>query len=559
MVARLAIAAFCLLAMNVANAGVTATVDRGRVELNESFTLSLMIDSNQDVTPDLSVLETDFEIQQTSSLSNTTIVNGQIRRSRTYSISLMARRAGTLTIPPIRVGSEFSNPVTVEIREPQFRPPGEADVFITAEVDQQETYVQAQVLYTIKVFRAVATRQPALREPTFSGAEVLVELAGDERTYEAILNNRAYNVVERTFAVYPQESGEINISPARFEARVLRDGRITGRKIFDSESASITVKPIPAPPADYPDAAWLPAKDVTLTDAWSREPGELRAGEPISRNITVSALGQLETQIPVIEPPSVDGVNIYPDKPVLNRQLESGGIRGIRTDQYALIGVEAGDITLPELQLPWWDIDEGEWKVATVPARTVSIEPTEEMIAAAEQAAADAAAEEAAANAEPVAPERPRVTAEQSTFWRRIAEILAALWLITLFGWWWSSRPAREEREPPPVPLHKQQAKHLKAARQAAAAGDKRAARSALLDWARAEWPQDPPRSVGDMAARVAAPLSDELHKLSRASYGSDAESFDGKALADALRQVRTIEQQDAASKAEPLPPLMPG
>ena len=559
MVARLAIAFFCLLAASVANAAVTATVDRSRVELNESFTLTLIIDGNQDTVPDLSVLETDFEVQQTSQLSNTTIVNGQIRRSRSYSISLMAKQAGTLTIPPIRVGSEFSNPVTIEIREPQFQPPGEADVFITAEVDQAETFVQAQVLYTIKVFRAVATRQPALREPTFSGAEVLVELAGDERTYEAILNNRAYNVVERSFAVFPQESGEISISPARFEARVLRDGRITGRKIFESDSASITVKPIPAPPPDFPNAAWLPAKEVTLSDAWSREPDELKAGEPISRNITVSALGQLETQIPVIEPPSVDGVNIYPDKPVLNRQLESGGIRGIRTDQYALIGVEAGEMTLPELQLPWWDIDDGEWKVATVPARTVSIEPTEEMLVAAEAAAAEAAAEESAAEAESVVPDMPAAPSPQSVFWRRIAEILAALWVITLFGWWWSSRPAREQREPPPVPLHKQQAKHLKAARQAAASGDKRAARSALLEWARVEWPEDPPRSIGELAARVASPLSDELRKLSSASYSADAAGFDGKALAAALRQVRTLEQQRQAAGDEPLPPLMPG
>ncbi|MDX1509424.1 MAG: hypothetical protein R3358_14145 [Woeseiaceae bacterium] len=109
------------------------------------------------------------------------------------------------------------------------------------------------------------------------------------------------------------------------------------------------------------------------------------------------------------------------------------------------------------------------------------------------------------------------------------------------------------------MPLHKQQAKHLKAARQAAAAGDKRAARSALLEWARVEWPEDPPRSIGELAARVAAPLSDELRKLSSASYGADATGFDGTAFAAALRQVRTLEQQRQAAGDEPLPPLMPG
>ena len=158
--------------------------------------------------------------------------------------------------------------------------------------------MQAQVLYRIKVYRAVPTRQPALRDPLFGGADVLIELAGDERSYEARLNDRTYNVVERVYAVFPQESGEVTISPARFEARVLRDGRITGRKVFESQSQVINVLPIPAAPADFPDAAWLPARDLQLGESWSREVDELAAGEPITRNITISALGQLETQIP---------------------------------------------------------------------------------------------------------------------------------------------------------------------------------------------------------------------------------------------------------------------
>ncbi len=284
---RLALVVALLAAFAAAQAEITARVDRERVEQNESFTLEVIIDSNTDVAPDFAALDADFFVGQTSQLSNTRINNGAITRSMTWTIALRARRAGTITIPAIKVGDQLSNAVVIEVVEPSYEPPGEADVFITSEIDFDETYVQAQVLYTIKVYRAVATRQPALREPGYSGAEVLVEIASDERSYEAILNGRAYNVVERSFAVFPQESGEVLISPARFEARVLRDGRITGRKVFESEPQTITVNPIPQPPAEYPNAAWLPAKELTLSETWSREPDELRAGEPISRNITV--------------------------------------------------------------------------------------------------------------------------------------------------------------------------------------------------------------------------------------------------------------------------------
>lgn len=546
---RLGVAALACLASAASQAAVVASVDRDRVEQNESFTLELRVDSNADLDPDLAGLEADFFIGQTSHLSNTSIINGKISRSRTWQISLMARRAGQLTIPPIPVGGERSNPVTITVSEPTAQPPGEADVYITSEVDTDETYVQAQILYTIKIYRAVATRQPALREPTFSGAEVLVEVAGDEQSYEAVINGRAYNVVERSFAVFPQESGEVSISPARFEARVLRNGRITGRKVFQSEAQTVSVNPIPAPPGEHPDAAWLPARDVQLTDSWSREPDRLRAGEPISRTITISALGQLETQIPVNEPPTVDGVNVYPDKPGLDRRFESGGIRGIRRDQYAMIANVAGDLELPAVELPWWDIDSGEWRVARLPARQVSISPSPD---------APAPTPDPAPIADEDAPLPEPAPSPATPFWKLVAQILAILWLMTIVGWWWSTRPMRDQKEPAPVPLHKRQAASLKAARKAAVDGDAQALKAALFEWSRLEWPDGAPRSLGELAGRVSEPLSAELIRLSGASYGGGDRSWDGAALAKALKSFAVVDGDADRVSGELLPPLMP-
>ena len=59
---------------------------------------------------------------------------------------------------------------------------------------------------------------------------------------------------------------------------------------------AINVLPIPAPPASHPDAMWLPARDVQLSEDWSRSPDEMEVGEPVTRNVSLSALGQIETQ-----------------------------------------------------------------------------------------------------------------------------------------------------------------------------------------------------------------------------------------------------------------------
>ena len=306
--------ACALPGMNV-NATVTASIDRADIELNESFTLELITDTNIDLQPDISALEKDFYIGQSNQLSKPTIANGQIRRSKTWTFVLMPKHAGQIVIPSIAIGNQRSNPLIVDISEANYAPPGEAEVFVTTEVDFDETYVQAQVLLTVKIYRSVATRQPALRDPVVTGAEVLLELAGDDRNYEAVIDGTAYGVVERVIAIYPQESGKINLSPARFEARVLRNGRITGRKVYESDPLIITVLPTPAAPVGFPNATWLPARDLQLSEEWSRDDNEIKAGEPLTRHVTISALGQIETQIPAIEPPSADGVNIDPEKP----------------------------------------------------------------------------------------------------------------------------------------------------------------------------------------------------------------------------------------------------
>ena len=533
-----------------ANAAVVANVDRGDVELNESFTLEVVIDSETNLAPDISVLDQDFYVGQGNQLSNTTISNGQIRRSKTFTYILMPKRVGQIVIPAITVGSERSDPLVVIVKEASYAPPGESDVFVSSEIDFDETYVQAQVLYKIKIYRAVATRQPALRDPIITGAETLVELAGDDKSYEAVIAGKAYNVVERVLALYPQESGEIQISPARFEARVLRDGRITGRKVYESEARTITVLPTPDLPADYPNAVWLPARTLELTEDWSKSPEELMAGQPITRHVTVSALGQLETQIPATEPPVTDGLKTYPDKPELSRRIETGGIRGIRSDQYAMIGVAPGDVHLPALEVPWWNIEAGEWQVARLPERTITVLPSEDMTPA-PTPTADAAIDPAG-DAEPVS------TTVEGVFWRYVSEALAVAWLLTIVLWWWSARPKSGPSEPQQIPLHKQQARALKAARKAALADDPAAVRAAMLEWGRLQWPDSVPRSIGEIAARVSSPLSIELGKLSCASYGPDNESWSGAAIAKSIRSFAILSDEAAEESKDVLPPLMP-
>ena len=107
----------CLLCAANAAAAVSARVDRPSVDINESFTLEIVVDSNTDLEPDLSVLEENYFVGQISKLSNTSILNGDIRRSLTWTVALRAKNTGEQYIPAIKLGNEQSNTVRIVVNE----------------------------------------------------------------------------------------------------------------------------------------------------------------------------------------------------------------------------------------------------------------------------------------------------------------------------------------------------------------------------------------------------------------------------------------------------------
>lgn len=534
--------------MSISSATVIATIDRSKVELNETFTLKVIVDTAIDIEPDASDLEDDFYVGSRSQLSNTSIVNGRISRSRTWTYALMAKKPGNLVIPPIVIANEQSEPINILIIPQSESILGEADIFISAELDAEETYVQAQNLLRIRIYRMVQTRQPRLYEPEISGVDILMEIVGDDQNYESVINGKTYDVIERVYALFPQESGSLEIAPIRFEARILKNGSITGRKTYQSKSSMVKVLPISAPPSDYPNANWLPARNVVISEEWSRDLQNLKSGEPITRQMNITAIGQLSTQLPSLDYKIDDRLKIYPDKPKFSDSIEALGMVASRTDQYAMIGMEAGEIELPGIELPWWDIADREWKIAALPAKKIIIQPsTDELI------------QEAIIpiNDEQEVSQPDQIVSDE--LWRNISGALGALWILTILLWFYS-KPAKKRKEKKTIePPYKKLERELRKAKKAASSNEKEKFKQALFDWSKIQWPEDIPRSIEEIALRVKNPLSDELKVFNKIAYGSDQnESWDGKAMASAIKKISFFDVTDRKKNGRALPPLAP-
>ena len=544
-----AIAATCTPA---ANAAVSIRADRTEIRLNESFNLIISVTGDSKESPDLAALEADFEILQRSQQSRMEWINGQYARENEWRLALMARRPGVLMVPAIQIGAEHTEPLAIRVRQPDANPTGGEDIYLEAEVSVEKPYVQAQIIYTVRLFVAVETTGSRLTEPRITGVETLIEKLGADNNYQSTRDARQYLVVERRYALFPQHSGSLIIEPVTFETRVVERGRFARIERFQTEPVALDVQPIPPRPADIAHGAWLPAQKVTLEERWSKDPSKLLSGEPITRTLSLRAEGLLATQLPETSFSAPDGLKTYPDQPVLETQLNTSGIVATREDKIAMIASRAGSFRLPEVVVPWWNVNEHRWESARIAPATISARLDSE--------ASTIDGENLNTNADFIDPMGTPLAGTPGGFWRWLTLLSAGGWILTLLLWWQRGRRSGSRRAAPEAAeqnLRRSNRQRLRQIRQACKNNDALACQQALLAWAEIRWPANPPRSVGVLAQRCGDDMREALELLSARLYGAHDSAWDGAALLSAIARIDSADYKSTSGAAsDPLLPL---
>ncbi|MCP5155734.1 MAG: protein BatD [Ectothiorhodospiraceae bacterium] len=553
------------LAASVATAqSLEATFERNPIHADETVRLVLELrGETQAPSPDLSPLERDFELLGTSTSTQIRIVNGRQSAQTQWLVELAPRRQGTLEAPPIRVGQHVSEARTLEVLPP--RPPSGGDgstpdIFLEVEVDTASPYRDAQVVYVVRLLTAAGIEllDGQLSEP--AAADLTVLPLGRGTGYETRRGGRAYRVVERRHALFAARSGVVTLPPTTFDGEVADGGAGSssisrlfgrGRRVrVRSEPVTLDVRP---PPPDL--SPWLPARSLRLEERWSAPTDALRAGEPVTRTIVLTAEGTRAEQLP--EPGWVDpaGAKTYPDQPLRETGTDGKALIGRVEQQVAVVATTPGEVQLPAIRVRWWDTTADAPREAVLPARTLRVAPATPGAAMPQESAAPTEAVVAAGTA-PGGGASPAVSPWQ------IATAAALLaWLLTVAGWWWSARRAPRlatsvTRSPVPGAGRRRRLADL---RRACDAGDARAAHDAVLALAALAWPRHPPRSLGAVARMTTDPaLAAALARLDAAVYGVAGDGFDPAALWNAARAGLGGEDPPALDDDDPLPPLRP-
>jgi hypothetical protein len=563
--------------------------------------------------PDLSPLEADFEILGTQQSQRFEVVNGRAASSHDWIVTLLPRRKGTIEIPAIRAGDATSAPLQLVVSDAP-PPPGRGDtpdLFVEAEVDQTQPYVQGELRYTARVFDGIGMLEGSLTEPT--AADLRITPLGEAKTYETTVNGRPYRVHEREYAMSPQKSGEVEIPALTLEARLPeRRGRGHDRlsgspfdemfedldagfpgggfasPFFDrflarGEVVRVRSNPISlavqARPGDAQTGWVLPARKVELDESFSPANPTFRVGEAVQRTVALRALGAASEQLPRFEIPGVDGVRVYDEGSRDGSAPSPDGTISILERTVGIVPTKSGALELPAIQVERFDVDAKEKRVAMLPARTIDVRPA--IGEAPAEAAAPAPHEAPAAGSTqkriaPAAPQAEAATTGPSpeavaahptpTPWSPwLVAGIAALTFAAGLGAAWTIR-----RRSQPVSLPADGASGTAATgtkrqlarevRSACDRGDARAAREALIRWARLAWPGTGNRAIPpqEIARRLgSAQLGSALTELDRAIYAPAGAEWRGAELWQAFRAASHAEEP-ANDRVDGLRPLYP-
>lgn len=529
-----------------ASAAVTAKVDRNRVTLGDSLRLTITTTDNEDIDDgDLAPLLGDFEIMQRSTSSNTSIINGRMSQSRQMILDVAPLREGDLVIPPLQIGGSTTAPMTIEVSAASDSPADGNQVQFEAEVDKRSAYVQGQIILTLRAQQSVSLDDRSITQLELDNAFVKPL---EQNSFQRTINGQPWLVHELRYAIFPEQSGTLEIPAQTFAGRLNQGrrsffGHGSGGQLVRRSTAPISIEVLPKPDG-FGATDWLPARALTLEESWSTPPEQLRVGESATRTIRIVGEGLQGAQLPPVLFSPIDGLKYYPDQPQISEQETASGLQGIRQDSAAVVPTREGTYVIPEIRIPWWDTQQGKAQVAVLPERRITVEPGEP-----------------AATLNPGAvpsstPEAPQglpagADAEEGNdlrWWQALAGLSTFGWLFTMWYVWRRHRPS-VPATPGPIETGNER-KTLKQLLIACAENDAKRARTAVIHWAGALYPLEGVTSL-EHAARMFrdSDLDRELRALDESLFSPGKHTWSGERLADCARRLQTTRRGPSTSE----------
>ncbi|PKH08001.1 BatD family protein [Moritella sp. Urea-trap-13] len=430
-----------------------ASVNKNPIVQGNSFILEIRANESISASDwDNSALLANFVVGRTSTSSQTSYINGKKSHITTFTTVLMARTVGHYTIPAFSINNATTKPINISVISSSTaneRGLNNRNIELKVNVADKAVYVGQQFIYTTTLYIAQNTEMQAgnITEPEV--ADGTVKQIGKDENSSEIINGRRFQTITRQFAITINTAGVSAITPSRFEGQVstakrgYRSGPATP-VIIQADTLNLNIQ---AQPNTY-KGEWLVSDFVQLDEELQPLQDTYQQGEPITRTITLTAANVNKSALPDLAITWPKKVKIYPDKPQLTSFAQQGNYFAQQVLSFAIIPNQVGELTLPEISVPWFNSKSQKQEWATLPAKTVTIVANENSAAIINNSNSIDAQASSVTNSDKLNIQAPAAT--ESPIWRWLTFIFAGLWLLTCVTWF-MLRKGRQQTVKPQV------------------------------------------------------------------------------------------------------------
>ena len=372
---------------------LTVTLDRDGNQTLESY--------RAPQAPDLDLLHSG-----TSEQMQMTILNGRqsVRVVEEHQYVFRARKKGSFQIgaATAKVGGQQlqTRPLMVHVapiqknamstvvpqaqqaqQAQQSLPPSEPvrndeEIFIDAACDKPHAFLGEQVTCSWRLFtRADIIKQRALTEPKledFWSEDLFVPGAytGWDRQ---IVNGQEYAVaLLLKKALFPLKAGKLTITPLDVEVTTMQS-MFGANASSTRRSKSLTVDVKPLPVAGRPPG-FDPANVGQLELVAAVDKQTIKGDEAVTLRLTLRGAGNLRNaRLPRLDPKAFDGWKVF--DPTTKETLQrSDVVRGDKLYTILLMPKRGGTLTIPVLELPYFDPITGQYQTAKTPSLSIKVE-----------------------------------------------------------------------------------------------------------------------------------------------------------------------------------------
>jgi len=237
-------------------------------------------------------------------------------------------------------------------------------------LSQTQPYVQQNLLLKLRLIsgESLTTADPELAD---SDDALIQKLSGPTSSTRTGSGGRQEVVTDFVLVVTPLHTGRLELPPPAITGT--RPGPYGGSERYEAKAREpIKLQVRPAMTSVRP---WLPLQALTL-NASVDHPEQVRPGQPVTLALELSAEGAMAAQLPNLENQLTSpDFRVYREQTLTDSGLSKDGrtLVSRRTEYYTLVPQSGGNLRLPEISVPWWNVETGTREVAKLPIRTLNI------------------------------------------------------------------------------------------------------------------------------------------------------------------------------------------